>query len=85
MLSTVLGELLEGGVIAGAAGFLEQVDGLGIEQVLFLAAAELVGTAVGQLHVDIQAQRVEGSVVLGLHIGLNVFHARCRPHGSPCR
>ena len=48
-----LGELLEGVVIAGAAGFLEQVDGLGVEQGLFLAAAELVGTAVGQLHVDI--------------------------------
>ncbi len=40
---------------------------------LFLAAAELVGTAVGQLHVDVQPQRVKGRVVLGLHIGLNVF------------
>ena len=70
-----LGELLEGGVIAGAAGFLEQVNGLGVEQVLFLAAAELVGTAVGQLHVDIQPQRVKGSVVLRFHIGLNVCHA----------
>ena len=70
-----LGELLEGVVIAGAAGLLEQVDGLGVEQVLFLAAAELVGTAVGQLHVDIQSQRVKGSVVLRFHIGLNVCHA----------
>ena len=42
---------------------------------LFLAAAELVGTAVGQLHVDIQSQRVKGSVVQRLHIGLNVCHA----------
>ena len=67
------GELLESRVIVGPAGFLEQVDGLGVEQVLFLAAAELVGTAVGQLHVDIQTQRVKGGVVGSFHVGLNVL------------
>ena len=39
------------------------MDGLRGEEVLFLAAAELVSAAVGQLHVDIQTQRVKGSVV----------------------
>ena len=68
------GELLESRVIVGPAGLLEQMDGLGVEQVLFLAAAELVGTAVGQLHVDVQTQRVKGCIVQGLHIGLNVLN-----------
>ena len=40
---------------------------------LFLAAAELVGTAVGKLHVDVQSQRVEGRVVLSLDVGLDIF------------
>ena len=70
-----VGELLEGVVVTGEAGFLEQVDGLGVEEVLFLAAAELVGAAVFQLHVDVKAQRVEGCVVQGLHVSLNVLEA----------
>ena len=45
----------------------------GGEEVLFLAAAELVSAAVGQLHVDIQTQRVKGSVVGSFHIRLNVL------------
>ena len=70
-----VGELLEGVVVTGEAGFLEQVDGLRVEEVLFLAAAELVGAAVFQLHVDVKAQRVEGCVVQGLHVSLNVLEA----------
>ena len=67
------GEVFEGLVVAREAGFLEQMDGLRGEEVLFLAAAELVSTAVGQLHVDIQTQRVKGGVVGSFHIRLNVF------------
>ena len=67
------GKVLEGLVVVGEACFLEQVNGLRVEQVLFLAAAEFVRTAVGKLHVDVQTQRVEGRIVLGLDVGLNVL------------
>ena len=67
------GEVFEGLVVTREAGFLEQMDGLRGEEVLFLAAAELVSAAVGQLHVDIQTQRVKGGVVGSFHIRLNVL------------
>ena len=46
-----------------AVSYTHLMDGLRGEEVFFLAAAELVGTAVGQLHVDIQTQRVKGCLL----------------------
>ena len=70
-----LGVLLEGIVVAGPAGLLQQVDGLGIVQVLLGsgAAAELVGAQAGQFTVDIQPQRIEGFLVAGFQIVLDVM------------
>ena len=68
-----LGELLEGGVVPFEAGLAEQIDGLRVEQVVLSPAAELMVAAAGQLHIDVQPQRVEGGAVAGLHVGLDVL------------
>ena len=69
-----IGISLELVVIAGPAGLLQQVDGQRVVQMIFgqLAAAELVLTQAGQLHADIQAQRVECLLVAGFQVVLDV-------------
>ena len=69
-----IGISLELVVIAGPAGLLQQVDGQRVVQMIFgqLAAAELVLTQAGQLHADIQAQRVECLFVAGFQVVLDV-------------
>ena len=74
-----VGELLEGPVIALKAGFAEEVDGLGVEQVLFAPGAVLVRAGACQLHIDVEPQGVEGGAVPRLDVGLDVRKADA-PH-----
>ena len=70
------GVLLEFAVILRPHRLLKQVDGLGIVQVLLGSgtAPELMSTDAGQIHVNIQAQRVEGLPVPILQILLDIVH-----------
>ena len=66
--------LLEFAVVIRPDRLLQQVDGLGIVQVLFRrgAAAELVSTGAGQIHIDVQSQGVEGLTVPVFQLLLDV-------------
>ena len=68
------GVLLELAVVPRPDRLLQKVDSLGIVQVLLrrASAAEFVGTHAGQIHVNVQPQRVERLLVAVFHVLLDI-------------
>ena len=66
--------LLELAVVPRPDRLLQKVDSLGIVQVLLrrASAAEFVGTHAGQIHVNVQPQRVERLLVAVFHVLLDI-------------